>query len=124
MIRIAIAEDHNALIDGIKVYVEYMDDILMVGHANNGRELVDLVNRRRPDVVITDIRMPIMDGIEATRRIRSRKESYKDIPVIGLTASVMSDEKAYYLSKGMNSVAEKPINIDKLLEVFYQQLKH
>ena len=46
MIRLAIAEDHNALIDGIKVFLEYEEDINMIGHANNGQELIDLVSKK------------------------------------------------------------------------------
>ena len=82
MIRIAIAEDHNALIDGIKVFIEYLDEIMLTGHANNGRDLLDLVERKRPDVVVTDIKMPIMDGIQATRLIRKK---HPDTRVIAFT---------------------------------------
>ena len=69
MIRLALAEDHNALIDGIKLFLKYESDIEFVGFANNGRELCNLVRLKRPNVVITDIRMPIQDGISATREI-------------------------------------------------------
>ena len=58
MIRLALAEDHNALIDGIKLFLEYEDDIEFVGFANNGQELCKLVRLKRPNVVITDIRIP------------------------------------------------------------------
>jgi len=69
MIRLVIAEDHNALIDGVKLLLEKEDDIQFVGYANDGEKLCDLVKRKRPDIVITDIRMPVMDGITATRNI-------------------------------------------------------
>jgi len=61
-----------------------------------------------------------MGGIEVTRHIRASSESYKHIPIIGLTASVMSDEKARYLQEGMNKVVEKPININRLLDGIYK----
>jgi two-component system nitrate/nitrite response regulator NarL len=82
MITIVLAEDHNALIDGVKLYVEYIEDIAFLGYANNGKDLLDLVERKRPNVVITDIRMPIMDGIEATRIISKK---YPNIKVIAFT---------------------------------------
>ncbi len=82
MITIVLAEDHNALIDGIKLYVEYIEDIAFLGYANNGKDLLDLVERKHPNVVITDIRMPIMDGIEATRIITKK---YPTIKVIAFT---------------------------------------
>lgn len=69
MIRLAIAEDHQSLIDGIKLLLEYEDDISIVGTANDGEALLEIVEKKRPTVVLTDIRMPKMDGIEATKRI-------------------------------------------------------
>ena len=113
MIRIALAEDHNALIDGIKVYVEYMDDIMMVGHANNGRELVDLVNRRRPDVVITDIRMPIMDGIEATRQIL---KAHPRTRVIAFTMFDQDEAVQAMLQAGASGYILKNSSLEELLK--------
>ncbi|MEM5566794.1 response regulator transcription factor [Psychroserpens sp. AS72] len=69
MIRLAIAEDHQSLIDGIKLLLEYEDDITIVGTANDGEELLDIVEKKHPTVILTDIRMPKMNGIEATKRI-------------------------------------------------------
>ena len=70
MINIVIAEDHQSLIDGIKVFLEYEDDITVVGEANNGEVLIDVVRKTNPHVVLTDIRMPKMDGITAARLIK------------------------------------------------------
>ena len=70
MITIAIAEDHQALIDGMKVFLEYENDIKVVGEANNGDRLLDIVRSKKPDIVLTDIRMPIMDGITAAKHIK------------------------------------------------------
>lgn len=70
MIKLAIAEDHQSLIDGIKLLLEYEDDISIVGTANDGEALLEIVEKKRPTIVLTDIRMPKMDGIEATKRIQ------------------------------------------------------
>lgn len=88
MIRLAIAEDHLALIDGIKIFFEYEEDIEFVGFAQNGQELCELVKRKRPNLIITDIRMPVMDGIEATRKI------LKNYPEIKIIAFTMFDQDA------------------------------
>ncbi|QBZ99082.1 response regulator transcription factor [Flavobacterium sangjuense] len=72
MITLAIAEDHQALIDGMKLFFKNEADIMIVGEANDGEELIELVKTKRPSVVITDIRMPKCDGITATRIIKSQ----------------------------------------------------
>jgi two-component system nitrate/nitrite response regulator NarL len=69
MIRLAIADDHQSLLDGIHLLVKYEEDIEFVGTANDGEALLNLVKRKQPQVVITDIRMPKLDGIEATKQI-------------------------------------------------------
>lgn len=71
MIRVVIAEDHQALIDGIKSSLKAEPDIQVVGEANDGEELIHLVQILKPHVVITDIRMPKCDGITATRKIKT-----------------------------------------------------
>ncbi|MCF6128071.1 response regulator transcription factor [Flavobacterium sp. AS60] len=72
MITLAIAEDHQALIDGMKLFFKNEADIMIVGESNDGEELIELVKAKRPSVVITDIRMPKCDGITATRIIKKQ----------------------------------------------------
>ncbi|GAB5473415.1 MAG: response regulator transcription factor [Maribacter sp.] len=88
MITVAIAEDHQALVDGIKSYVKYEDDISIIGHAGNGEELLKLVRLKQPKVVLCDIRMPKLDGIEATRVI------LKELPHTKVVAFTMFDQDA------------------------------
>ncbi|WP_299017101.1 response regulator transcription factor [uncultured Polaribacter sp.] len=86
MITIVMAEDHQMLIDGVKSFFEYDDHIHIIGTVNNGEELVKLVNLKQPKVVITDIRMPKMDGIEATKKIK------KLHPYVNILAMTMFDQ--------------------------------
>lgn len=70
MITVALADDHQALIDGIKLFLDYEDSITIVGEANDGETLIDLVMAKKPQIVITDIRMPKCDGIQTTKIIK------------------------------------------------------
>ena len=82
--------------------------------ATNGAEAVDLVARERFDVVLMDVQMPVMDGVEATRRIRRMAGLTREVPIIGLTANVLASEQERYLAAGMNACLTKPVDWDQL----------
>ncbi len=86
-IRIVMADDHEIFRDGFKLMISRQDDIELLGDAADGKELVELVRTFQPDVVITDVKMPKMDGIEATKILL---QDYPGIGVIGLS---MFDEE-------------------------------
>jgi DNA-binding NarL/FixJ family response regulator len=69
MIRVALADDHELVRTGFRLILSAEPDIEVVAEAANGQEAVEVVRARRPDVVLMDVRMPILDGIEATRRV-------------------------------------------------------
>ena len=78
--------------------------------ATNGAEAVELVARERFDVVLMDVQMPVMDGVEATRQIRQMAGPAREVPIIGLTANVLASEQERYLAAGMNACLTKPID--------------
>jgi len=86
MITVAIAEDHQSLIDGINLLLKYEEEISVIGTANNGAELLEIVRLKQPKVVIMDIRMPKIDGIETTKIIK------KEFPHIKIIAFSMFDQ--------------------------------
>lgn len=86
MITVAIAEDHQALIDGIQLLLKYEEDISILGTANDGLKMLDIVRLKQPKIVITDIRMPKLDGIALTKAIK------KEFPHIKVIAFSMFDQ--------------------------------
>tara|TARA_B100000678_G_C18071119_1_gene446723 strand:+ start:408 stop:677 length:270 start_codon:yes stop_codon:yes gene_type:complete len=81
MIRVVVAEDHLAVADGILAYFKYHDSISIIGHAKNGEDLVKLVEKNIPDVVLTDVKMPVMDGIEAAKLIKANSTGLGLLPL-------------------------------------------
>ncbi len=88
-IRVLIADDHQIVRQGLRTFLDLQDDILVVGEASDGQAAVDLAVRLAPDVVLLDLVMPRMDGIEAMRQIKARSSS---IRVIALTSFSTDDQ--------------------------------
>ncbi len=86
-LRIIIADDNEIYRDGFQIMLKKQQDLELVGKAENGKELLDMVGPLKPDIVITDIKMPVMDGIEATKHIT------KQYPHIGVIALSMFNEE-------------------------------
>jgi len=111
MIRLAIAEDHQSLIDGIQLFLEYKEDIIIVGTANDGEALMEIVAKKDPTIVLTDIRMPKMDGITVAKII---KKDYPEIKVIAFTMFEQNDAVSQMLQAGAKGYILKNSSLDVL----------
>lgn len=97
---------------------KYQHEIII---ANNGLEAIENFSTDNFDVILMDIMMPVMDGIEATLKIREieKNQSITRItPIIALTANTMDNDREKCISYGMNEFLAKPFDIEKLLSVF------
>lgn len=91
--------------------------------ANNGQEAVEKFSTDFFDVILMDIMMPVMDGFEATKKIREIEKSraaLRSTPIIALTANTMDNDKEKCISHGMNDFLAKPFDIVKLQSVFQE----
>ena len=86
-IRILLADDHEIFRDGFRVMLKKQKDFSLIGEAANGKELIEAAQRYKPDIVVTDIKMPVMDGIEAAKTLR---EVMPQVNIIAL--SMFEDE--------------------------------
>jgi CheY-like chemotaxis protein len=80
--RIVVAEDDESFLEAIALLLEQDDRFVVAGRASNGREAVALTEEVAPDAVVLDIEMPVLDGVEATRRLR---ETSPDLPIVAVS---------------------------------------
>lgn len=113
MIHLAVAEDHQSLIDGIELLLRYEEDISIIGTANNGEDLLKLVALKQPTTILMDIRMPKLDGIEATRII---KKKYPHIHILAFTMFDQTDAVEKMLAAGATGYILKSAGLDEVLK--------
>ena len=113
--RILLAEDDWANAFATRALLEKRGH--KVALAANGREVLELVGAEEFDLILMDVQMPDMDGIAATRAIRSATSlgPKKDIPVIALTAFAMSGDREKFMAAGMDGYLSKPVKLEELL---------
>ncbi len=131
MITVVIAEDHQALIDGIRSYLEYEDDITIVGHTNDGQQLLAMIAKRPPNIVLCDIRMPKVDGIEATKIIQKeypntkvvaftmfdQEEAVRQMLDAGAVGYILKNSSLQVVKEAIRTVAEGKTYFDKKIHL-------
>jgi DNA-binding NarL/FixJ family response regulator len=112
-IKIFIVDDHDIFRDGIKLLISSGQTAEIVGEACNGQEFLDKVGSVKPDVVLMDIAMPVLDGIETSKKAH---EKFPDLKLLALT--MFGDEKYYYqmIQAGVKGFVLKSSGISELLK--------
>ncbi|MBP1083603.1 two-component system NarL family response regulator [Bacillus capparidis] len=102
-IKVAIVDDHHMVRKGLLFFFKTQTDIEVVGEAANGKEAIDVVSRMKPDVVLMDLSMPDMNGVEATKELLKRDSSVKIVVVTSyadqehVIPAIQAGAKAYHL---------------------------
>jgi len=118
--RILVVEDN---LDNRRILVYRLKRIgdFEIVEAGNGREALDAVQSAPPDLIFMDLKMPVMDGWEATRQIRDLERG-RDIPIIALTAQAMAGDEQKALAAGCDDYLAKPIVDPTLVRVKLERL--
>lgn len=113
-VKVLMVEDHKLMRVGLKSLFEEFPEISIVAEAQSGKEAIEKIRQYRPDVVLMDIGLPDMTGIEATKKIL---EQFEGIKVIMLTSHISEQEVLDSLAAGANAYAMKDINTEILMMV-------
>ena len=111
-VRVLLADDHTLFRQGLRQMLERWPEIEVVGEASNGAEAVDLATRLRPDVVLMDLNMPEMDGVEATRAISAQQPS---VQVVVLTMYPQDEHAFEAVKAGARGYLVKTIDVQDLV---------
>ncbi len=117
IIKLVIADDHEIFRKGLRIVLNEIDEVKVIGEAQNGHECLEILKNQEADLILMDIRMPVMDGIEATKKIL---EKYPRVKVIALT---MFEEISYFnqmIEAGADGYLLKKTNKDELQRAIIQ----
>ncbi len=122
---VSLAGLHVLLVEDNEINQEVAMELLQragvsVDLAKNGREAVERVSTQDYDAVLMDVQMPIMDGLEATRRIRRLESLRATVPIIAMTANAMAEDRQRCIEAGMNDHLGKPVDVNRLHSLLAQ----
>ena len=124
-LTVLIVEDEHSLAEHLERRITAISSRFQVlAIAANGSEGLQLLAQGHPDIVFCDIRMPVMDGLEATRVIRSmEREDCHTLPIIAMSANAFDDDLKKSVACGMNGHLSKPVEVEKLYHILDQVLR-
>ena len=122
MNHVLVVEDDKEIREGVEIYLKSQG--YEVFQAADGAEGLDVIEREDIHLAIVDIMMPVMDGLEATRQIRTlNRKDTKEIPIIAMTANAFQDDIRDCIDAGMNAHIAKPIDSKKIEDTLQLVLK-
>jgi len=116
-IRVLLVDDHAMVRQGLRSVMESYPDIEVVGEAGDGKDSLVSVERVRPSVVIMDLNMPRMNGIDATAIIKSR---HPEIVVLGLSVNAGEDNQEAMIQAGASALLTKEAAVDRLYDMIHE----
>lgn len=120
MAKILLVEDNDVNRDMMVRRLQRRGFIVV--SAVDGQQGMDMARSERPDLILMDMSLPVLDGWEATRQIKT-DASLRHIPIVGLTAHAMVGDKDEALKSGCDDYATKPVEFEKLIELINRLLK-
>ena len=123
--KILIVEDEANILELLRLYLEREGYTVL--EAENGVEGIKKWKSDKPDMLLLDVMMPVMNGYEATKMIRSLdREDAKKIPIIAMTANAFTEDRIRAKEAGMNEHVAKPVDVELLMKVIYSgsAMKH
>ena len=113
MARILLVEDNDMNRDMLSRRLERKGHQVTI--ATDGQQAIDLVSSEKPDLVLMDMSLPVIDGWEATRRLKA-SDATRSIPIIALTAHAMAEDERKAREAGCDDYDTKPVELDRLLQ--------
>lgn len=110
-IRVMIVDDTDVVRRGLSIALETFDDMILVGEAANGKQAIEMVSHLKPDIILMDLIMPVMDGVQATEIIA---KAYQDTKVVVLTSTTDMDMIQAALDNGAAAYLLKNLSLNEL----------
>ena len=122
MIKILYVEDNDDNVYMLKMRLELLGDFEVLA-AEDGEKGCEIALRERPDIILMDLEMPVIDGGEAARRLKGDPQTH-DIPVIALSAHALAGEREKAIAAGCDEFDTKPIEFERLVATVRRLLAH
>ncbi len=122
MTKVLYVEDNDDNVYMRKIRLELLGDFEVLA-AEDGQKGCEMAAAEQPDIILMDLEMPVVDGWEATRRLKGNPQT-RDIPVIALSAHALAGEREKALAAGCNEFDSKPIEFDRLVATMRRVLAH